>query len=405
MLRWSILAADMVLGGPILYLAVLSLSAMRFSKRRRDAMKDAGSPSINFGILVPAHNEEAVLDILLGSLCNLAYPRDMYTVYVVADNCTDRTATLARATGWARVYERHDDNRRGKGYALNWILRKLQEAHIVHDAYVVFDADSLVEPTYLHWMAHELAKGALVAQGRNTVLNATDAPSAALRLIGVTLVNDVRHLGRNGFGSSATLANGMCLSRGLLVRHPWEAYSLGEDYEYYLNLVADGIRVHFVPEAVVYTQMPITFAQMRTQDIRWESFQGAPAKRKTAWRLFRSGLRRGDFARLDALAELLTPPLSVLVCGSTVSLIAGVLLEFPLAVLSSLLLFGGLASYLGTGLYLLRPPRSVYRAFLYAPAFMVWKLWVVLVLARSKKYTSEWVRTSRTAPERSGMKG
>lgn len=408
MLRWMLLAAQGLLILPILYLTVLSFSGIRTARRRRRTAKDitgVGVPPVNFAILIPAHNEEMVLGTLLDSLSKLAYPEDLYTVYVVADNCTDSTARLAQSVGWVHVYERVDDAKRGKGYALNWLWRELAKANLVHDAYIIFDADSVVEPAYLQWMARELATGAQAAQGRSTVLNATDAPSASLRLLSVTLVNDVRHLGRNGLGSSATLYNGMCLSRTLLQGHPWRAYSLAEDYEYYLNLAADGVRVHFVPEAVVYTQMPVTFAQMRTQDIRWESSRGAPSAWKTALKLLSAGVRYRDFARIDALAEFLTPPLSFLVYGSAASLIAGLLLEFPFAVLSSLLLLGGLVSYVGSGLILLRPPRAIYKAFLYAPAFMVWKLWVVLVLTRTRKHTSEWVRTSRTLPQQSQLKG
>ena len=104
-----------------------------------------------------------MLGNLLESLSELAYPKDQYTVYVVADNCTDNTAELARETGWVQVYERFD-TKRGKGYALNWLLQKLEENQLIHDAYVILDADSVVVPTFLQSMTRELAQGAQALQ-------------------------------------------------------------------------------------------------------------------------------------------------------------------------------------------------------------------------------------------------
>jgi len=210
-------------------------------------------------------------------------------------------------------------------------------------------------------------------------------------------MNHVRPLGRNGLGSSSTLTgNGMCLSRVILMRYPWRAFANAEDYQYYLTLVQHGERVQYVPEAVVLSHMPTTFSRMRTQDVRWESGErGQPAWR-IALKLLGAGLHLRNFICFEAVAELLTPPLSFLVCWCTLTLLASLLLWSPFELIFSILLIAGLACYVGTGLYLLRPPRRVYTAFLYAPGFMAWKLWVYLILRRSKKHTGEWIRTSRT---------
>src|SRR3974377_1242083 len=116
----------------------------------------------------------------------------------------------------------------------------------------------------------------------------------------------------------------MCVSREILMRHPWRAYGLSEDYQYYLNLVSSGDWVLFVPDATVYSPMPTTVRQLQIQDIRWEASspgsRGEP--RAVAWSLLKDGIWRRDWVRLDALAELLTPPLSVL-AGGTLLLLAG----------------------------------------------------------------------------------
>jgi cellulose synthase/poly-beta-1,6-N-acetylglucosamine synthase-like glycosyltransferase len=399
-LRWFLLAMEVLIVGPILYLSVISISAIVTQKKRQMQFAQFSSAAeticSTFAILIPAHNEQDILGTLLDSLAHLDYPKDKYTVHVVADNCTDNTANVVRATGWVHVHERFDKVKRGKGYALNWLLHELEENQLIYDAYIVLDADSVVEPTFLQSMARGLAQGARAMQACNTVLNVSDSPSTALRFIALTLMNHVRPLGRNGLGSSSTLTgNGMCLSRTLLLRYPWQAYSLSEDYQYYLTLVRHGERVRYVPEAVVRSQMPTTFAQMRTQDVRWESSEGGQKTWSVALQLLESGLRSRDFARIEAVAELLTPPLSFLVSCCLLAFIASLFLRSLPGLLLSLILVGGLMCYIGTALYLVRPPRKVYMAFLHAPGFMLWKLWVYFVLRRSPRYASKWERTSR----------
>lgn len=400
-LRWLLLVAEGLIAIPILYICILSFIAILITKKRKAENTNLASSDestrYNFAILVPAHNEELLLGNLLKSLTELAYPKDKYTVYVVADNCTDTTAELARMIDGVRVYERYDADKRGKGYALGWILQQLKEDQLVHDAYVVLDADSMVEPTFLQWMSKVLAQGAQALQAYYTVLNTTESPSTALRWIALTLKNYVWPLSRSGLGGSSTLTgNGMCFTHALLERCPWQANALSEDYQYYLTLVQHGERVRFVPEAVVRSLMPTTFTAMRTQDIRWESIGDGLTVWQITLGLLKAGLRLHKFVCFEAVVELLTPSLSFLVSWCLLTLIASLVLWSPPTLLLSLILIGGLIFYIGTAFYLLRPPPVVYKALLHAPGFMIWKLWVLLVLRRSKKYTSEWVRTSRT---------
>ena len=407
-LRWLLLATEALLALPILYLCIISFAALLAVWKRiptdghMPSHTEISSSRPDFALLLPAHNEEAMLGNLLESLARLDYPRDSYTVYVIADNCTDNTATVARATGGVHVCERFDEVKRGKGYALNWIFSKLDAEQEIYDAYVILDADSVVEPTYLQALERELARGTQAIHSHNVVMEPTTSPSTALRWIALTLIAHVRPLGRNAIGGSSTVGNGMCLSRAIVERYPWNAFTLTEDYEYYLTLVKNGVHIRYAPDAVIHTHMPTTFAQMRTQDIRWESSAGQPPAWKTAWQLLRSGIRFHDFVRLEAIAELLTPPLSFLVCSILLLFVLSLFTLFPHGILAALMLLAGLLFYVGTAFFLLRPPRSVYLAFLHAPGFVLWKIWVYLVLSRSKKHTKEWVRTSRvTSPGRS----
>jgi hypothetical protein len=160
--------------------------------------------------------------------------------------------------------------------------------------------------------------------------------------------------------------------------------------------VKHGEKVQYMPEAIVRSEMPSTFAQMRTQDIRWESPDVSLPTWRIAWQLLKAGMRNRDFARLEAIAELLTPPLSYLISWCLLTLLGSLLLWSIPNLLISLVIVGGLFCYLSSAIYLVRPPRFLFSALLHAPGFMLWKLWVILVLKRSKKHTAEWVRTNRT---------
>lgn len=399
-LRWVLLAVEIVFALPILYLCVVTVFAMLSAGRHRKQKLLFAPPYAKFALLVPAHNEIAVLGNLLESLRKLDYPVQCYSVCVVADNCTDTTAELARASGHVRVYERFDQEKRGKGFALNWLLQQLEQDQLVFDAYVILDADAVVDAAFLQVMNYELARGAQALQAHYSVLNAMDSASTILRWLALSLVNYVRPLGRTALGSSSTLTgNGMCLSRALLQRHPWQAFGLAEDYQYYLHLVQHGEKVRFVPEAQVSSEMPATFEHMRTQDVRWEASQGAPPTSQSAWRLLRAGLRQRDLVRLEALAELITPPLSTLIAGCLLLLVGSLLLWSLPDLLVALLITGGLIYYTGSAFVLLPspPPLKLLQALLAAPRFILWKLWVVLVLKRGKKSETEWIRTSRNA--------
>ena len=104
-------------------------------------------PQKKFSVIVPAHNEELVIGPLIDNLTSLNYPKELYDVFVIADNCTDSTASIARAHG-ALVYERTNHEQKGKGYALEWFFAKLYNSPKKYDAVVIFDADNLVPPIF-----------------------------------------------------------------------------------------------------------------------------------------------------------------------------------------------------------------------------------------------------------------
>lgn len=405
--RAALVALQLALAIPIGYLCVLVVAACLAERVRRRASRprppegaEGQSPATRFAVLVPAHDEEVLLGATLRSLQQQQYPRDRFQVVVIADNCSDRTSEIARAVPGVLVLEREDAVNRGKGQALRWALEQLAAAGQRFDAYVIVDADTRADPALLAEFARGIASGARALQAHYTVLNAEEAPSAALRWFSLALRNHVVPYGRSALGGSAQLlGNGMCFTRALLERHPWRAAALAEDLQYYLTLVQSGERVEYVPSVAVRGHMPTSFGQMRTQDIRWESSLPDGEGKRATRLLLRDGLRLRDRVRLEAFVARLVPPLTTLVAAWLLTTCAALALRSPLACLLAAVLGCGLVGYVCSALLFDRPPRALWGALLYVPRFALWKLWVVLVLSHSAKHTSTWIRTTR--PERS----
>jgi cellulose synthase/poly-beta-1,6-N-acetylglucosamine synthase-like glycosyltransferase len=375
----------------VLYLDVLSVAAALWRRAPPHAQ-----PRNRFAFLVPAHNEEMLLPRLLDSLSALDYPRDLYDVYVVADNCTDRTAAVGTAGG-ARVHERRDERLVGKGHALHWLLAEIRESGSRYDAYVVLDADSVVSANFLQVMNRHLERDDPVIQSYYGVLNREESWSSALRYAGLALFNGLRPRGRDALGLSAGLrGNGMCFQSSILERFGWKSFTLAEDVEFHLTLVEAGIRVSYAAEASVLADMPTSLQQARSQNVRWERGR-LQMLRAFGPRLLLHGIRRRDPTQLDALAEQLVPPLSVLsgVTVLTFALAAALRAPGPRR-LASLVLLGQIG-YVVTGLRLVEAGAGIYLALLRAPFYMAWKVWIY-ALAAVRLQDSRWIRTAR-APE------
>ncbi len=348
-----------------------------------------------FAVLIPAHNEEALIGRLLESLDRLDYPRSHFDVLVVADNCDDTTAAVARAHG-AQVYERFDRSARAKGFALRWLLERIREEGRVYDAFVVLDADSVVAENLLRCLDARLQAGSQVVQVYYSVLNAGDSPVAALRHAALAAIHYLRPLGRSALGLSCGLkGNGMCFAAPVLDRFAWQWYTLAEDVEFHLALVREGIRVDFAPETRVLAEMPVTLRQARSQNARWERGRLQLLRHRVP-PLVREGMRRRSWLRLDAAIEQAIPPLSVPFVAGALCLAGATLLHAAVPAALAALGLAGQVLYLVAGLALARAPLSTYLALGYAPAYVAWKLWVyaqALVSTRS----AAWVRTARVA--------
>ncbi|HEU5369279.1 MAG TPA: glycosyltransferase family 2 protein, partial [Ktedonobacterales bacterium] len=385
-----LLSVEIALVVPMLYLTLLSIAAFL---QRPPKKASGGMPITRFALLIPAHNEEAVLGDLLASLRQLDYPPALMDVQVVADNCTDATAAIAREAE-VFVHERQDASEIGKGYALRWLLKQVQTLGRQYDAYVVIDADTALSPNFLRVMDARLQAGQTIIQSQYRVQNGQESWASGLRSVAFALFNHLRPLGRSALGwSSGLKGTGMCFKASVVQQFGWDSFSLTEDVEYHVGLVTAGLRVAYAPEAVISSAMPTSLKQAKTQQARWERGRLELVRRHVP-RLLWGTLRTGNLALFDAAMEIIVPPLSV-VAGLIFGCCAGaLLLSSSLGIRLGLGLLVGLLLYIVIGLRLARLPLAAYRSLLFAPAYIIWKLWVYLV-ALIPAGERRWVRTSR----------
>lgn len=381
------------------YQMVLSFLALRGKKIQNfEAARNR-----KFAIVLPAHNEEKVIAKSLYSMSGLVYPKNMYDLIVIADNCTDSSAKIARNLG-AIVLERSNDIDCGKGYALRWAFDQILKWKTNYDAIIVFDSDSLVSGNYLEVMNYYMEHGSKVIQSSDLVLPQPGAWSSEATRIGFLLYNYVKPMGRKVLGLNMGLrGNGMCFATDVLRKIPWQAWSLTEDVEYGLILQLEGVTIDFAPEAQVCAQMPTKAENAESQRRRWEIGR-YPVIKKYAPKLLAAAFKKRSIKYLDSFLDLVTPPLVntllfvLLLCGLNVVLwLLGWMSANFIWLWATIAVFGLL--HLFVGLAAAGADRQLLRSLFYIPVYVFWKIkvYVTALFNRNKKH--RWIRTTRESSD------
>jgi cellulose synthase/poly-beta-1,6-N-acetylglucosamine synthase-like glycosyltransferase len=242
-----------------------SLCIVRSLGRRRTRRGSTELPRLLF--LVPAHDEEPLIESCVRSLRTLRYPADRSTVVVIADNCTDRTAARARAAG-ALCLERHDPDFPGKPRAIAWALTRV--ALDRHDTAIIIDADTVVDPGFGAAVARAAPLNHKVLQAYFDVANPRD--SSLTRMAAVLAAANFRFaypLKRRVGVNAPLLGNGMCIGGGVLATHGWKAFTIAEDWELYALYTAQGVSIETVEDARLFAQEACSLRQSSTQRQRW----------------------------------------------------------------------------------------------------------------------------------------
>ena len=222
-----------------------------------------------FMAIIPAHNEETVIKNLVESLVAQDYPKELYDIYVIADNCTDATAEIAKEAG-AIVYKRFDEVNKTKGHALNWFIKQKIEEDADYDALCVFDADNIVDKNFLKNMNKKLCQGEEVVQGYRDIKNPTDSWIAGGYAIFYWMMHRFYHLARYNLGLSPLLnGTGFMVKFDVLKPNGWQTITLTEDIEFSLINIAQGRKLGWAVDAIVYDEQPTGFKQSWSQRSRW----------------------------------------------------------------------------------------------------------------------------------------
>jgi cellulose synthase/poly-beta-1,6-N-acetylglucosamine synthase-like glycosyltransferase len=393
----ALIIANLVVLPHFLFLSAIALAAM-LNHRRADR---PGEPHSRFLILIPAHDEEAGIATTVASCRAADYPAALFSVLVIADNCSDRTARVAADAG-ARVVERFDDLKKSKGYAIEYLIGTLVASGEFNalDAIVVIDADTTIDPALLRRFDAHLQAGRDWVQCYYTVSNPDLSWRTRLMTYAFGLYNGVVPLGLTTLGSSAGLrGNGMCFSTRGLRRRQWASYGLAEDSEFSWMLRVGAESIAFEPFSRVYGVMVGSGGKAAaSQRQRWE-FGRREVQRTYLLPLLRaSGIGLGD--KLLSVLELSLPPMGLLLaCFAALALLDVLTVLFAPAagpVSTWLLLLSCAIMTAGVGLYAVSPfvamgmPLRYAATLLWAPAYFAWKI-VVRLAGRP----AGWVRTQR----------
>jgi exopolysaccharide biosynthesis WecB/TagA/CpsF family protein len=387
-----------VLAAFSLYLLTLALASFRYSPVSGSTGR---VPTNRLDVVVPAHDEEMLIGRCVDSMLGQTYPRHLFRVIVIADNCTDSTAAVASAAG-AEVMIRDQPNALGKGRALRWAMDRLTSVPEPPDAIVVVDADSVADAGLLSALERELAAGHSVVQGDYAVLVEPESPRSAMIAAGFLLFHRVRFSGRARLGMAANLVgNGMLFSRSVLAKHPWDAFTGAEDLEYSMHLAIAGVRPRFAQGALVSGPGPATRRGAVRQRLRWEGGRFYVV-RTWLWMLFDAAIRRRDPGLLSTAFDLATPPLGMLCIAtaggfvvSGAAVIAG--LAPVWATVPWVAALVAIPAFVVVGLRSAGAPAAVWRVVFRAPEFLMWKIGTYVRLLRGFD-ANRWERSDRLGP-------
>ena len=271
-----------------------------------------------FAAVISARNERDVIGQLISSIKSQNYPKDKLDVFVIADNCTDDTAQVAREAG-AIVYERFNKVQVGKGYALDWLFKIIDRDHkdAGYEGYMIFDADNILDVNYVSEMNKVFDNGYdILTSYRNSKNFDSNWISAAYSL---WFLREARYLNnsRMQLGTSCAISGtGFLVGANVIEGNGgWIHHLLTEDIEFTCDSVSKGMKIGYASKAVLYDEQPTKFSQSYTQRLRWA---------KGFYQVFANyggkllkGVLKGSFSCLDmfmtVMPAMLLTLLSVLI--------------------------------------------------------------------------------------------
>ncbi len=271
----------------------------------KPAKKYAALKLNRYAVVIAARNESDVIGHLLDSIYQQDYPAELVDVYVVADNCTDNTAEIARQKG-AFVYERFNKEQVGKGYALSLVFDKMKTEHADchYDGYFIFDADNLLDSHYITEMNKVFSNGYQAVTSYRNTKNFTDSWVSASYGLWFMVISEYLNYPRSEIGASCAISGtGFMFSNELLEKNGgWPYHLMSEDLEFTADLITNGEKVGYCRNAVLYDEQPVSFSQSITQRSRW--MKGSmQVIGSYGGKLVKEVIKNGNFSSYDMLMD------------------------------------------------------------------------------------------------------
>jgi len=359
----------------IIFLTYLLLLASRAMTLKYNT---ATSVEPYFVVLVPVHNESAVIHRLISSINLLDYPADKLDVLFVADHCDDDSAKIIRESGF-EVMERNSGER-GKPAALaDGIKHILPRLSKDYDAVAIFDADNIIDKDFFQHVAYRLVSGSQIVQGNTVIENHTETPFLRVNHLNMVVTNRFKELARFQWGGCCRLrGHGMAFSKSILNTLDWQTNSLVEDQKMLLDLILANIRISWDHGARVSSVFPSTMEASAVQRMRWAG--GKSILIKTAVKdLYCKFIKDKDFIAFDMMVDFIMPSYAVLVGMSFLGLAGSILINglslVSLGFLATTTIFLG---YYFIGCYREGVPIKDFLWFFAAPFFVLWRVWIYL---------------------------
>lgn len=390
-IKFILFSLSIYLSTYIIYNIILLVSNLILKGKKSDSPVARN----RFVIIIPAHNEELFISRLLNSLKEQSYPQESFRIVVVADNCTDKTAAIASMNN-AEVLERKSSKNKGKGYAIKYAIDNVLDDN--YDAIFIIDADSILHTDGLINLNKYISRNCKIIQCNNAVANPGDSWFSQLMDVSRTISNEIIEPAKEKLGlSSHLMGNGMCFHREIIDNYGWNAFTVGEDWEYYVKVINKGERIAFAQHVRVCHQESTSLKQATTQRMRWSSGRFA-----ILWQyglgLFFRGVMERNLLKFDASLPLILPNPSLAMNLTVLGFLASSILLFVYSNValffwySCLILFQFILFVSGV-LYTKNKMRSFLSIFI-APLFLGWKM-IIDILSLFGVGRKKWVRTKR----------
>ncbi len=234
---------------------------------RRPRPLPAAAPKKRIAAVIAARNEAAVIEGVVQTLLAQNYPRELFDVWVVPNNCTDDTERIARAAG-AKILP-CEVRVSSKGDVLRYAFSKLIERGD-YDAFCLFDADNIVDPNFLSVSNAALVSGMRIAQGFRDSKNSRQSAIAGGMSVFYWFMSRLFNRARWQLGMSAMLnGTGVLISRDLIEEIGYDVSTLTEDLEYTAQCGIRGVQIGWMEDAITYDEQPFDLASSMTQRRRW----------------------------------------------------------------------------------------------------------------------------------------